>query len=112
MRYWIYDGSYCGDLNLRWQPGTSELPDYCDGHVGYSVVPWKRRYGLASAALIELSRIVPTLGLKWLDIAMGIDNTASRQVALSAGGKFSQEYVASEQGGVLACRYRIACVDA
>jgi hypothetical protein len=26
VRYWIWDGSYCGDLNLRWQPGTSALP--------------------------------------------------------------------------------------
>jgi hypothetical protein len=26
VRYWIWDDSYCGEVNLRWQPGTTELP--------------------------------------------------------------------------------------
>ena len=112
LRFWIFDGTYCGDLNLRWQLGTSELPEYCDGHVGYAVVPWKRRRGLATAALSELSAKAPAFGLQWLDIAMSAENLASRKVAVAAGAKLCGEYVATEQGGVHACRYRIACTDA
>lgn len=47
-RYWIIDGndgSYVGEINLRWQKGTSELPAYCLGHIGYAVVPWQRGKG-------------------------------------------------------------------
>jgi predicted acetyltransferase len=109
VRHWIYDGQYCGDLNLRWQPGTSELPPYCDGHVGYSVVPWKRRQGVATAALRCLSRVAPRFGLAWLDISMSTENVASRGVAEAAGAALLGEYVAVEQGGVRACRYRLAC---
>src|SRR4030095_14480556 len=42
---WMWDGEFCGVISFRWQPGTTELPPYCLGHVGYSVVPWKRRLG-------------------------------------------------------------------
>lgn len=107
VRHWIFDDGYCGELNLRWQPGTSELPDYCDGHVGYAVVPWKRRLGVATAALQRLATIASTFGLQWLDIAMRADNLASRRVAESAGASLVGEYVAEEQGGVQACRYRL-----
>lgn len=109
LRYWIFDGEYCGDLNLRWSPGTSELPDYCDGHVGYAVVPWKRRRGLATAALRRLAAVAPAYGLQWLDIAMDVDNAASRKVAEAAGATWLGEYVAVEQNAVRACRYRLPC---
>ncbi|HEY4164964.1 MAG TPA: hypothetical protein VGM59_17995, partial [Dongiaceae bacterium] len=35
MFLWMWDGEFCGSLSLRWQNGTSELPDYCLGHIGY-----------------------------------------------------------------------------
>ena len=41
-RRWMWDGDFCGSIGFRWQPGTSALPAYCLGHIGYSVVPWKR----------------------------------------------------------------------
>jgi predicted acetyltransferase len=110
VRHWIVDGdAYCGEVNLRWQPGSNELPTYCDGHVGYAVVPWMRRRGVARFALQGLARIAPTWGLKWIDIAMDVDNAASRRVAESAGATLMDEYVAVEQGGVRAYRYRLAC---
>jgi len=112
VRHWIVDDDFCGEINLRWQPGTSELPDYCDGHVGYAVVPWKRRRGVAASALRQLARLAPSFGLAWLDIAMSVDNLASRRVAESAGAVLLDEYTALEQGGVRACKYRLACNDA
>lgn len=110
VRFWIFDdGEYCGEVNLRWQPGTSTLPPYCDGHVGYAVVPWKRRQGIASTALRHLAAMAPTFGLEWLDIAMSADNLASRRVSEAAGAKLIGEYIAHEQGGVKACMYRLEC---
>lgn len=109
IRHWIFDGEYCGDLNLRWHPGTSELPEYCDGHVGYAVVPWKRRRGIATAALRKLAAVAPAYGLQWLDIAMDANNAASRRVAEGAGAVWLGDHVAVEQGSVRACRYRLPC---
>jgi len=40
---WMWDREFCGTIGFRWQPGTTDLLPYCLGHVGYSVVPWKRR---------------------------------------------------------------------
>src|SRR5262245_31027422 len=48
---WIWDGDFCGAIGVRWQPGTTVLPPHCLGHIGYSVVPWKRRRGYATQAL-------------------------------------------------------------
>ena len=50
-RRWMWDGEFCGSIGFRWQPGTSTLPPYVLGHIGYAVVPWKRRLGYASRAL-------------------------------------------------------------
>jgi predicted acetyltransferase len=111
VRYWISDGSYCGDINLRWQREANELPPYCDGHVGYAVVPWKRRQGHATGALRALAQIAPNFGLKWLDIAMDAENVASIRVAEAAGAVLVEEYVAVERGGAPARRYRLTCSD-
>src|SRR5687768_10296991 len=48
---WMWDGEFCGSISLRWQRGTTDLPPYCLGHIGYSVVPWKRGRGYATRAL-------------------------------------------------------------
>lgn len=41
-RRWMWDGEFCGSIQLRWQEATHGLPPYCLGHIGYSVVPWKQ----------------------------------------------------------------------
>ena len=38
-RRWMWDDGFCGSMNFRWQPGTSDLPEYVLGHLGYAVVP-------------------------------------------------------------------------
>ena len=40
---WMWDGEFCGQIGFRWQFGTEALPPHCLGHIGYAVVPWKRR---------------------------------------------------------------------
>jgi len=51
FRRWMWDGDFAGSIGLRWQPGSTELPPYCLGHIGYALVPRKQRRGYAAAAL-------------------------------------------------------------
>lgn len=85
-RRWMWDGEFCGSINLRWQPGTAALPWYCLGHVGYSVVPWKQRRGYATRALALLLPEARARGLPWLEITADADNLASQKVIVANGG--------------------------
>jgi predicted acetyltransferase len=109
LRHWIFDDDrYAGELNLRWQTGTSSLPDYCLGHLGYAVVPWMRGAGYASSAIRLVLPLARQLGLSWLDISMRVDNTASRRTAERAGAIYIKTFDAgSEYGDVEAALYRI-----
>jgi predicted acetyltransferase len=31
---WMWDGEFCGSINIRWQPGTTDLPPTSLGHIG------------------------------------------------------------------------------
>jgi predicted acetyltransferase/GNAT superfamily N-acetyltransferase len=84
--FWLDDGDFCGSINLRFQPGTEELPPQVSGHVGYAVVPWKRRRGYATAALGLMLPVAREAGLRRLTITSFEDNEASRRVILANGG--------------------------
>lgn len=87
--FWISDGAFCGQINLRHQPGTLELPPYVSGHVGYSVVPWKRRQGIATAALRLVLPIAAARGLPRVCLTCDEDNSISRRVIEGAGGQLT-----------------------
>ena len=89
---WIWDGEFCGRIGFRWQPGTEDLPPHVLGHVGYAVVPWKRRRGYASTALRLLLDDVAELGLRWIDVTTEPDNVASQRVIEKAGGRFVERF--------------------
>lgn len=84
--YWIVDGGFCGFLGLRYQPGTLELPPYVSGHIGYGVVPWKRRQGVARAAVLAVLPIAREAGLETVCITTSASNEASLAVIRSVGG--------------------------
>ena len=84
--YWILDQGFCGSLSLRWQNGTSALPDYCLGHIGYSIVPWKRRRGYATAALGLALPEARQQGLSYVELTTEPGNEASRKVIRANGG--------------------------
>lgn len=89
---WIWDGEFCGVIGFRWKPGTEELPPHVLGHVGYSVVPWKRGQGYATKALTELVAQIGFTDLRHITISTDIDNHASQRVAENCGAVFYEEF--------------------
>ena len=83
---WMWDGEYCGRISFRWRPGTTELPPTCLGHIGYGVVPWKRRNGYATEALAQMLVIAQDSGLPYVDITTDPENVASQSVIRANGG--------------------------
>jgi predicted acetyltransferase len=107
-RKWLWDGEFCGSIGFRWQKGTEALPEYCLGHIGYSVVPWKQRRGYATEALRQLLPDAVALGLKYVELATDPENEASRKVIVTNGGQLSGEFIKTAQyGSSPGLRYRI-----
>ena len=84
--FWIWDGGFCGVINLRFRPGTLDLPPHVSGHVGYAVVPWKRRQGMATRALSLLLPVARQLGLPRVLVTCDDGNVPSRRVIEVNGG--------------------------
>jgi predicted acetyltransferase len=107
-RLWLWDGEFCGSIGLRWQPGTSTLPAHVLGHVGYAVVPWKRRLGYATRALALPSPRARDEGLQYVDITTDPDNIESQKVVLGNRGVLIERFKEPAQyGGQDALRFRI-----
>ena len=107
-RRWLWDGEFCGSIGFRWQPGTTALPPHCLGHIGYSVVPWKRGRGYATLALKLLLPDVKSEGLEFVEITTDPPNIASQRVIEANGGVLVERFVKPPQlGGTEALRYRI-----
>jgi len=105
---WMWDGEFCGLINFRWQPGTTELPPYCLGHIGYSVVPWKRRRGYATLALQLILAQADKEGLPYVEIVVDADNVASRKVVEANGGEVIAHFRKPEDHeGSESLRYRV-----
>src|ERR1043165_5375049 len=105
---WMWDGEFCGVIGIRWQPGTAELPPHCLGHIGYSVVPWKRRLGYATLALRQLLPDAKRESLRYVHIATTPDNIVSQRVIEANGGVLVEEFVKPPAfGSVRALRYRV-----
>jgi predicted acetyltransferase len=109
FRLWLWDTEFCGSIGLRWQPGTSELPAYVLGHIGYAVVPWKEGRGYAKLALKLMLEHARDEGLEYVDITTDPDNAASRRVIEVNGGVLIERFQRPAQYGASdALRFRIA----
>jgi predicted acetyltransferase len=93
---------------LRWSPGTGDLPEWCPGHIGYGVVPWKRGRGYATAAVAQILPEARDRGLPYVDLTTEPDNAASQRVILANGGVLIERFSAAhEHGGGPLLRFRI-----
>jgi predicted acetyltransferase len=84
---WLWDGEFCGSIGFRWQPGTEALPPTCLGHIGYAVVPWKRKRGYATQALALILPEAQARGLAYVEVTCDPGNVASQKVITANGGR-------------------------
>ncbi|MCW7539580.1 GNAT family N-acetyltransferase [Aquabacterium sp. A7-Y] len=107
-RCWIWDGAFCGSVGLRWQPGTSTLPDWVPGHIGFAVVPWKSGRGYATQALRQMLVLARAEGLQHVDLICHPDNIASQKVVAANGGQLIERFHRlAPHGDGQRLRYRI-----
>ncbi len=105
---WMWDGEVSGSLNFRWQEGTTDLPPYCLGHIGYSVAPWKQNLGYATEALKQILIPAKERDMPFVELTTDIDNFASQKVIQNNGGLLIEEFSKiAEQGGAPSYRWRI-----
>lgn len=105
---WMWDGAFCGSIGFRWQPGTSALPPHVLGHIGFGVVPWKRRLGCATRALALMLQEAARRDLRHVELTADPMNTASHHVIVANGGVLIQRFrKEAAYGGSEALRFRI-----
>jgi predicted acetyltransferase len=104
---WLWDGQFAGQIGLRWQIGTDALPDHVLGHIGFAVVPWKRRRGYATEALARMLPMARQVGLKLVEITTDTSNAASQRVIEANGGRLVGEFVNPRFGTAHRLRYVI-----
>ncbi len=92
FRRWMWDDGFCGAVNFRWQPGTSELPAHVLGHLGYAVVPWRQRRGYATRALALMLPEARRRGLAHVDLTTDPDNLPSQKVITANGGHLVRRF--------------------
>ena len=96
---WIFDETFCGAINLRYQPGTEALPPGVSGHLGYTLVPWKRGRGYAKEAVRQVLPVAARLtGLPRISAACHSGNAASQAVIEANGGVYDR---ITEDGSLL-----------
>src|SRR5687768_15676309 len=111
-RRWLWDGEFCGTIGFRWQPGTNDVPPHCLGHIGFSIVPWKRRRGYATRALALLLPDVAREGLDWVELTTNVDNVASQRVIQANGGELVEHFRKPDAYGAgEGLRFRIPLVQ-
>jgi predicted acetyltransferase len=108
FRRWMWDGEFAGSIALRWQHGTAALPEYCLGHVGYAVVPWKQGHGYATQALLAMIAEAKSVGLPYVEVTTDAANVASQRVIQKAGGVLHEQFnKPAAFGGASSLRFRV-----
>jgi RimJ/RimL family protein N-acetyltransferase len=88
--------------------GDIELPPYCLGHIGYSIVETHRGKGFATLGLKMLLKEAPTQGLSYVYIHCLPHNLASKRVIEKSGGKYLGIFVTTPgYGSVEELKYRV-----
>lgn len=106
---WMWDEEgFSGSISLRWAAGGASLPSHVLGHIGYAVVPWKRRRGYATQALGAILPLAREAGLGFVDITTDPENTVSQRVITANGGVLIEQFEPDPVWGRgVELRYRI-----
>ncbi|MDE2083037.1 MAG: GNAT family N-acetyltransferase [Burkholderiales bacterium] len=104
LQRWIWDDAagdpgFAGSIGLRWMKDGAPLPPHVLGHIGYAVVPWKQRRGLATRALALMLPIARAQGLHEVEITTDPDNRASQRVITANGGVLVETFDKGEPYG-------------
>lgn len=86
-RWIVVDGAFGGEIALRWDPTSPDLPPWVLGHVGWHVMGHLRGRGIAPQALERWLPEIWAMGLPFVDLAIGVDNTASQKAAAKVGAQ-------------------------
>lgn len=109
---WIWDDELSGAIGFRWQTGTAELPSYVLGHIGFSVVPWKRGKGYAKQALSLMLGAAKLQGLPYVELTVDPENIASQKVIAACNGALIKRFrKTAAYGFAETLRYRIELND-
>ncbi len=107
---WMWDGAFVGRIGLRYLLGTNELPASALGHIGYTVVPWRRGNGYAKRALAHMLDEAREVGLTQVTLTCDPDNVASQRVILANGGQLDSQFASGHSGGATKLRYVISVI--
>lgn len=107
IHWWMWDGGFCGFVLLMHAAGTTALLPHLPGHLGYNVVPWKRRQGYASRALALAKPLFAARGFGSLEVMCREDNAASRRVLEKSGAVWRETRVFATYGPEPRCRYEV-----
>ncbi len=106
---WMWDGEFAGSINFRHVPGTEALPGHVRGHIGYAVVPWKRRRGYAGLALTMMLAVARAAGMARVEVCCDSANTISRRVIERSGGELIRRTPDAARQGRTALVFRLLC---
>lgn len=113
LRRWMWlpgadGGSFAGSIGLRWTKDGAALPPHVLGHIGYAVVPWQQRRGIATRALALMLPLARERGLHCVEITTDPDNRASQRVITANGGVLVETFdKGPAYGHAPGLRYRI-----
>ncbi len=97
---WVFAaGEFVGVVRFRFNADMSPLAPELPGHLGYSIVPWQRGRGHATAALGAMLPVAKELGLQELTAVTLPENGASAAVLRKNGAVCLGEKPAADGQG-------------